>query len=143
MPGEVALAEGAPIIELNGGEDRRGRRGGLVAFDPFLQTRHTRLIGFAPEVVCVEFGDLGLGEVGCSGDPAGEILIAVLGSGFGVVIGVEAQELEGDSVEAGVVSVDEVAEGFRDVCTGLVGQAGDGDDAGERGVGRATWRLEG
>ncbi len=96
---EVALAEGAPVIEFDRSEDRGRHFRRLVPRNTILQSSSARLIRLTTQVMLVERCDRPLLEVGRVSDLVCEFRVGVPVRSFREIFCVQPQKFERDPVE--------------------------------------------
>ena len=140
---EVLVAEGAPVVQLDGGEDGGdlGVSGG-VQRQPLLQQPAVQVVlGHLRRLLLVEALDLLLRAGHAAAHPVVQLPVPHALGGVGEVVGAHADEGEDLAVEAGVLAVLELADRLGLVAAGLVGHARQAGDPGQAGVGGASGGL--
>ena len=94
MGDEVALAEGAPVIEFDRSEDRGRHLRRLVPRNTILQPSSARLIRLTTQVMLVERCDRPFLEVGRVSDPVCEFRVGVPVRSFREIFRVQPQKFD-------------------------------------------------
>jgi hypothetical protein len=145
LDGEVLLAEGAPVVQLDRGVDRGdvGAAGGVLLDALLQQTLVQFVLRRARQLLGVEGVDVGLAARHALGDPADHLLVPQPAGGVGEVVGADAEQFEDLAVEARVGTVLELADQLGVVAARLVDQACQSDDARHGRVRGASGGLPG